>query len=86
MILVDVNLILYAEHDFDPLHQKVRQWWEQQLSRAANTVCLCWPTILAFLRLSTSPRMFKVPLTVAQGVDRVAMWLAQPNVARCDTD
>jgi predicted nucleic acid-binding protein len=36
VILVDANLILYAEDSLSRFHQKARLWWDEQLSGAAN--------------------------------------------------
>jgi toxin-antitoxin system PIN domain toxin len=79
LILVDANLLLYAELDFDPRHPAARGWWDAQLS-GATAVCLCWPVINAFVRISTQPRAFKKPLLIAEAVERVTAWLQQPPV------
>ena len=50
MILVDANLLLYAEDSLSEHHQAARDWWDEQLSGAAP-VCLCWPVLTAFIRI-----------------------------------
>jgi toxin-antitoxin system PIN domain toxin len=77
MILVDANILLYAEDENNPLNQKAREWWDAQLSGSAP-VCLCWETIGAFIRIATNRRVFETPLTVDESVSRVESWLAQP--------
>ncbi len=79
MILVDANILLYAEDSANPFHNKARQWWDQQLS-GADPVGLCWPIIDAFIRMGTNPRVFEHPLLVAQAVSRVQSWLDQPGI------
>ena len=79
MILVDANLLLYAEDQSNPHHAKARVWWDAQLS-SSEPICLCWPVINAFLRISTNHRIFSQPLGIAQAVDRVQSWLKQPCV------
>jgi len=32
MILVDTNILLYAEDRLSPLHEDARKWWDTQLS------------------------------------------------------
>jgi uncharacterized protein len=39
-------------------------------------VGLPWPSLLAFLRLVTNPRVFEQPEPVAQAWDQVVAWLA----------
>ena len=79
MILVDANLLLYAELDFDPRHAAARDWWDAQLSGTAP-VCVCWPVISAFVRIATQPRAFKHPLLIAETVERATAWLRQTPV------
>jgi hypothetical protein len=79
VILVDANLLLYAEDAASPLNRKARSWWDARLS-AAEPVCLCWPVVTAFLRISTNRRVFQRPLTTPEAAARVQSWLAQPCV------
>ncbi|MGA7875580.1 MAG: type II toxin-antitoxin system VapC family toxin [Desulfoferrobacter sp.] len=77
MILVDANILLYAEDSLSPLHQQARIWWDDQLSRS-EPVGLCWTTLSAFIRIGTNPRVFEHPLSLAQALARVQSWLDQP--------
>jgi len=79
MILVDANLLLYAEDQQSPRHKAARLWWDEQLSGTAQ-VCLCWTILCAFIRISTNPRIFKYPLSIDQSVSRVQSWLDQPCI------
>lgn len=79
MILVDANLLLYAEDQLSPQHAVARLWWDTQLSGAAP-VCLCWPVLDAFVRIGTNPRVFTNPLSLAQALAHVQSWLDQPCV------
>lgn len=79
MILVDANLLLYAEDQTSPHHKAARQWWDNQLS-GATQVCLCWTILCAFIRISTNPRIFKSPLSISQAVSRVQSWMGQPCI------
>ncbi|HKY51629.1 MAG TPA: type II toxin-antitoxin system VapC family toxin [Candidatus Limnocylindria bacterium] len=78
MKLTDVNLLLYAVDTAAPLHALARRWLETELS-GGETFAFSWPVILAFLRLSTSPRVFDSPLQPAEAFDLVDSWLALPN-------
>jgi toxin-antitoxin system PIN domain toxin len=77
VILVDANILLYAEDRLAPLHQRARSWWDEQLS-GAGSVCLCWTVISAFIRIGTNARIFQRPLSMDEATRRVASWLDQP--------
>ncbi len=79
MILVDANLLLYAEDQLSPCHKAARQWWDAQLS-GTTPVCLCWTILCAFIRIATNPRIFKHPLSIQESVSRVQSWMDQPCV------
>jgi len=77
VILVDANVLLYAEDQQSPLHVMAREWWDAQLS-GASPVCLCWTVLGAFIRIGTNPRVFEHPLSLDQALSRVQSWLDQP--------
>jgi uncharacterized protein len=79
VILVDANLLLYAEDSLSEHHDAARAWWDAQLSRS-EPVALCWPVLTAFLRIGTNARLHRRPLTLREGIERVQSWLAQPCV------
>lgn len=79
MILVDANLLLYATiSDFDQ-HDAARIWLEARLN-APTRVGLPWPTLLAFLRISTNPRVFPRPMAMNEAWQRAQDWLDLSNV------
>lgn len=77
MILVDANILLYAEDQMSPHHEKARTWWDAQLS-GDKPVCLCWTVLNAFVRIGTNPRVFEHPLSLDQALARVQSWMDQP--------
>lgn len=79
MILVDANLLLYAVFSPYPHHQPARDWLDAQLNGYAR-VGLPWPSLLAFVRLSTNPRLFPKPLSMEGAWRRVEQWLERPTV------
>ena len=79
MILVDTNILLYAEDRLSPRHEEARQWWDAQLS-GESPVCLCWSILTSFIRVSTNRQIFKKPLTMKQAIMRVQSWIDQPCV------
>lgn len=79
MILVDANLLLYATiSDFDQ-HAAARAWLDERLNAPAR-VGLPWPSLLAFLRIATNPRIFPRPMAMTEAWRRVTVWLELPNV------
>jgi uncharacterized protein len=76
MILVDANLLIYAVNQDAPLNRKAKPWLESVLS-GTETVGFSWSVLLAFLRLTTRPGLFRRPLPVDTAFDLVASWLDQ---------
>ena len=79
MILLDVNLLIYAINEDAPLHRKAKSWLESTVS-GTETVALPWIVLLAFLRLTTRIGLFRTPLRVDRAFDLVEAWLDQPVV------
>ena len=79
MILVDANILLYAEDSLSEHHHAARKWWDKQLS-SSDPVALCWPVLTAFVRIVTNVRLHKRPLTLREGIERVQSWLEQPCI------
>jgi hypothetical protein len=75
--LPDVNLLLYAVDEGSVRHEPARTWVEERLS-GTETFALAWVVLLAFIRLTTSSRVFRSPLTLSEAFDLVDSWLAQP--------
>jgi toxin-antitoxin system PIN domain toxin len=77
VILVDANILLYAEDQQSPQNTTAREWWDGQLS-GGSPVCLCWTVLGAFIRISTNLRIFQHPLSLNQALARVQSWFDQP--------
>jgi len=77
LILVDANLLLYAEDALSPYHDPARTWWDAQLS-GSSPICLCWTVLGAFIRIGTNPRVFEHPLSLEQAISKVQTWIEQP--------
>jgi uncharacterized protein len=80
VILVDANVLLYAYQPRSEYHQGCRAWVEEAFS-GEEPVCLAWVSVLAFVRISTNPRIFEAPLRTAEAVAVVSSWLARPSVS-----
>jgi toxin-antitoxin system PIN domain toxin len=79
MIVVDANLLIYAVNRDAPQHGKAKAWLEQALS-GRETIALPWNVLLAFLRLTTRPGLFRRPLPLASALDLIASWLERESV------
>ena len=79
MIVPDANLLLYAYDSESPFHKEAARWWAKSLSEV-EPVGLCPVVVFAFLRLATSARIFRRPLTAKEAGQRIASWRARPNV------
>lgn len=79
MILPDANLLVYAVNADLPHHPRARTWLESVLS-GAESVGLAWVVILAFLRVTTNPRVFERPLAIDGALGYAEEWLHHPLV------
>ena len=79
MILVDVNILVYATHVESQQHASARSWLDQQLSGSAR-VGLPWASLLGFLRIATNTRAFEKPLAMPNAWQQVSDWLAAEPV------
>ena len=77
MILVDANIIFYAEDALSDKHSVAKNWWDSKLS-GHEPVGLAWITCLAYIRIFTNPRAVRSPVTTEQATKTVNNWVAQP--------
>ncbi|HEV2382015.1 MAG TPA: type II toxin-antitoxin system VapC family toxin [Terriglobia bacterium] len=79
MTLIDANLLLYAYVPSSKHHEAVRAWLEAKFSES-EPVGLPWVVLLAFMRISTNPRILERPLSIEEANQIVSAWLARTNV------
>jgi toxin-antitoxin system PIN domain toxin len=79
MIVVDVNMLLYATISSFPQHAAAHVWFESVLN-GDEQVLLPAVSIFGFVRIGTNPRIFERPLAVGEALDVVQTWLDQPHV------
>jgi toxin-antitoxin system PIN domain toxin len=80
MILPDANLLIYAINGESVHHAKARLWLEQILSET-TPVGIAWIVVLAFLRVTTLPRLVRTPLSSDRAIAFVDSWFALPHVS-----
>lgn len=78
MILPDVSLLIYAADTTAPKHRPARRWLEQLLG-SEEPVAFAWVVLLAFVRLTSNPAVFRQPLAPDEALAIVRGWLDQPN-------
>lgn len=76
MVIVDVNVLLYAVSERSRPHAEARAWLDDALN-GAEAVGLGWVALLGFIRVSTSPALER-PATVDDALAQVEAWLGAP--------
>ena len=78
----DVNVLVAAARSDHPHHAVARAWLEETLAGGeSDTVCTLMPMVLAsFLRLVTSPKIFKRPTSIEEAIGFVDALLELPSV------
>lgn len=77
MKLVDANVLLYAVDEDSPNHSIANSWLDAALG-GREPIAFAWIALLAFLRLSTHPRLSARPLTLEEAAELLEHWLAEP--------
>jgi uncharacterized protein len=75
LILIDANLLVYARVSDFPEHEATRKWLDARLNGTVG-VGLPWPSLLAFVRMVTNPRIFRAPMRMEPAWRQVEEWLA----------
>jgi uncharacterized protein len=74
VILVDANLLVYAHVSDMKQHRAARTWLDRALN-GTTRVGLPWPSLTAFLRIVTNPRIFPRPESMDSAWRQVAEWI-----------
>jgi toxin-antitoxin system PIN domain toxin len=74
MILIDANLLVYATAPDFSQHERARSWLDARVNGRAP-VGLPWPSLLAFVRLVSNPRVFERPRPIDSAWSQVTAWL-----------
>lgn len=76
---IDVNVLLYASDDDSPFALGARDFLNRA-SRGGEIVYFAWPTLMAYLRISTNPAIFRSPLAPATAMANITALLAWAHV------
>ena len=67
---VDVNVLLYASDQASPRYDKAIQFLQSRASDP-ELFCISWPTLMAYIRISTHPSIFSQPLSPEEALGNV---------------
>jgi uncharacterized protein len=79
MIVLDLNLYLYAINRDAPQYKKAHLFLEKVFS-SNEQIGIPWIVILGFLRISTNPRLLPNPLTPEKAISVMEAWLHLRNI------
>jgi toxin-antitoxin system PIN domain toxin len=80
VIVIDANVLLYAHDTASAGHEPARRWLESTLTDEPD-VRFALTTLLAFVRISSDPRVFEQPRSSGDAISVVEGWLGHPNVS-----
>ncbi len=75
---IDANILLYAANASSSFNERAVSFIEQCANRG-EVLCLAWPTVMAFLRISTHPGIFPRPLSMKEAMKYVDALLDLPH-------
>ncbi|MFT4259615.1 type II toxin-antitoxin system VapC family toxin [Microbacterium sp.] len=78
MRIVDANVLLYAVNSASPGHEASLRWLDEALD-GNDDVGFSWSVLLAFVRISTNPRIMPHALTPESAMAQVHEWIAAPS-------
>lgn len=79
MILVDANILIYASSARSAQHDRALRWLNDQLN-GTGRVGIPWASALAFIRVTTNPRIVPNTLSAMTAWKQVCDWLSCPPV------
>lgn len=78
MLLVDVNVLVYAFRSDAVRHQEYKTWLETSV-QAHETYAVSDFVLSGFLRIVTHPRIFVPPTPISRALDFVEKYRSAPN-------
>jgi len=76
---VDVNVLLYASDQAGPRYDEAIQFLLDRVSDP-ELFCICWTTLMSYIRISTHPSIFSHPLSPEEAFENIEGLLKQPRV------
>jgi toxin-antitoxin system PIN domain toxin len=78
MRVVHANVLLYAVNT-DAVHHAVSLEWLDSALDGEDNIGFAWNALLAFVRISTNPRIMPMALAADEAMAQVHEWLAAPS-------
>lgn len=76
-MILDANLLLYAEDRSSPHHGPAEEFVTSALN-GVTRVGLPWESLVAFARIRTNPRIYEMPLSMPDAWARIEDWISAP--------
>jgi hypothetical protein len=76
---VDVNVLLYASDQSSPNHAAAFGFLSERGSDP-DIFCICWSTVMAYIRISTHPSIFSHPLSPEEALLNIESLLSLNRV------
>ena len=81
MVLLDVNVLVYAHRVEVPQHKAYQRWLQEQVG-SDETFGITDFVLSAFMRIVTHPRIFRTPTPLQEALRAVHSLRDQPNCVR----
>ena len=78
MKIIDANLLVYA-FDADSVHHKRAKEWLEEVYRGDNLVGLPRLVLLAFIRITTNPRIMQIAAPASAAIAIVDKLVSHPK-------
>ena len=76
---LDANILIYASDRTSPFFERATQFLIDCMNNP-DPLYLCWPTVFAYLRISTHPSIFAAPLSPKAATENVNALQVLPHV------
>lgn len=78
LLLVDVNVLVYAHAERAPRHPEYREWL-RQMAESQSAYAMSDLVLAGFLRVVTNQRVFDPPMPIERALETVHALRARPN-------
>jgi predicted nucleic acid-binding protein len=65
---IDANVLIYSAIESMPEHRRVLAFFDRRVLTGELTCAITFPVLLEFLHITTDPRRFSQPLTLAESL------------------
>ncbi|MBN8219810.1 MAG: PIN domain-containing protein [Spirochaetes bacterium] len=79
MFSVDSNILIYSADGTSPFHDQARKFLDSVIAES-TPIFLCWEVLHAYFRITTSPRIFKKPMSFQESKVRIQPLLSFPQL------